>query len=62
MQEGKRVLMLCLLVPSLYPSHGLMLRQLRQRHVTHCIYAVVVPVLRLVRHVPVTILSPSVAT
>ena len=44
-----------------YTSHRLVFRQLRQRHISYGIYAVVVLILWLVRVVAVLVLTPSVA-
>ena len=44
-----------------YTSHRLVLRQLRQRHISYGIYAVVILILWLVRIIAVLVLTPSVA-
>lgn len=49
------------LVPSPYSTNLPVLCQLRQRHITDGINAVVILVLWLIRHVPVLILPPLVA-
>ena len=51
----------CRLIPSSHSTSLTMLCQLRQRHITDGIDAVVVFILWLVRHVPVTVFSPLIA-